>query len=100
MRSGRWGFSLTSEEAAPVGEAARLVGGYGELLRLERERRAIGRLGLDSEVVRDADGRYACRAAPVAPPPAAEGPPAPFARTRAFMSGVMRGDRKGTHDHA
>lgn len=65
MRSGRWGVSFTSEETAPVGEAARLVGGYDELIRLERQRRAIVRNGQVSQVVREADGRYACRPAPL-----------------------------------
>lgn len=73
MKSGRWGVSFTSEETAPVGEAARKVGGYDELIRLERERRAILRKGGVAQVVRDAEGRYTCRSAPLtaapAPPP-------------------------------
>lgn len=61
MKSGRWGVLFSSEETNPVSAAAREVGGYGELIRLERERRAIVLKGLASHVVRDEDGRYSCR---------------------------------------
>lgn len=52
-----------------VGDAARKVGGYGELLRIEQERRAIEERGGKAAITKGPDGRYRCvevvrRAAP------------------------------------
>lgn len=75
MKSGRWGISFTTEETNPVAAAARAVGGHDELLRLERERRAIARSGRDSRIVRGEDGRYSCLPAePDAEPPRRSSP--------------------------
>jgi len=50
---------LTPREQSQTAAAARKVGGYDELLRLERERRQISRDGSATRVHRDpASGRF------------------------------------------
>ena len=49
-----------NRQARTMGDAARRVGGYGELLRIERERRVIERRGGVAGIERGADGRYRC----------------------------------------
>ena len=45
----------TTAQQVKAARAARKAGGYGELIRLEAERRAAGGQG---QVVRDATGRF------------------------------------------
>lgn len=49
---------LTVREQEQTSAAARAVGGYEELLKLEQQRRKLRRRGIDAEVQRDAAGRY------------------------------------------
>lgn len=50
---------LTVHEQSQTSAAARAVGGYEELLRLEKERRKLERQGIVARVRKDASGRYA-----------------------------------------
>lgn len=55
---------LTVREQQQTSAAARRVGGYDELLRLERERRQLAREGATTRVARDAaTGRIVIRRA-------------------------------------
>lgn len=55
----------TTEQQIRAAAAARAVGGYDELIRLEAERRAAGGRG---GIVRDPEtGRYSWRAEPATP---------------------------------
>ena len=51
--------ALTLREQAEISEAARKVGGYSELIRLQDERTAIRRRGLIAKLIRDSEtGRF------------------------------------------
>jgi len=58
MRSGKWGVSFSSEETAPACKVARKVGGYDELLRLEKELREHQKACNKVKLVVDSNGKY------------------------------------------
>lgn len=49
---------LTVREQEQTSAAARAVGGYEELLKLEQERRRLSRRGIAVRVQRNGSGRY------------------------------------------
>lgn len=49
---------LTVREQEQTSAAARAVGGYEKLLKLEQQRRKLSRRGIDAKVQRNAAGRY------------------------------------------
>jgi hypothetical protein len=77
--------SERNRQARTVGDAARKVGGYGELLRLERERRVIERRGGRAGIVRRTDGRYDCTEIPVEPTPMPEPKPSLLYRITSYL---------------
>jgi hypothetical protein len=49
---------LTIREQEQTSAAARAVGGYEELLKLEQERRRLSRRGIAARIQRTGSGRY------------------------------------------
>lgn len=49
---------LTIREQEQTSAAARAVGGYEQLLKLEQQRRKLSRRGIDAKVQRNAAGQY------------------------------------------
>lgn len=49
---------LTVREQEQTSAAARAVGGYEELLKLEQQRRQLSRRGIAARVQRNGSGRY------------------------------------------
>lgn len=68
-----------------VGDAARRVGGYGELLRIEQERRVIERRGDKAAVTKDHDGRYRCVEVPREAAPESLRAPSLLSRILGFL---------------
>ena len=57
MRYGRWGVSFDASETAEAGQIARRLGGYDEMLRLERDLARHQREGTRVRMVLDDQGR-------------------------------------------
>ena len=57
MRWGNWGVSFSPAETSEVGNIARRLGGYEEMLRLERELSGFKRRGVEVKMVMDQNGR-------------------------------------------
>jgi len=77
MRYGRWGVSFDADETAETGRIARRLGGYDEMLRLERDLAGYQRRGIEVRMVLDDRGRRQLQ-------PVGEGdmPAAPTAQVR------------------
>jgi hypothetical protein len=57
MRWGRWGVSFSLAETSEVGDISRRLGGYEEMLRLERELSEFQRRGVEVKMVMDQNGK-------------------------------------------
>lgn len=93
MRYGRWGVSFDASETAETGRIARSLGGYEEMLRLERDLAGYQRKGVAVRMVLDAEGRRQLE--PVGPAEPArkaepQSSPVPARRLRSLLKAFLR----------